>query len=152
MKLLKEDGKVYIITTPARFDNYYHEHISYFNLKSMLALAKRCELEVTNFKEVSMHGTSYLFELSKPKEEIQPKTDLLKSLDNAVGYGASASGVVLLNNLNLNLEYVVDDNELKQGRFIPGVNTPIYSMNYLANDNRDLTIVVLAHHLFNEID
>ncbi len=66
-KLLKEDGRIYILTTPARLDNFYHEHISYFTPQSMMVLAQRCGVEVVSFKTVSMHGESYLFEIrNKP--------------------------------------------------------------------------------------
>jgi D-mycarose 3-C-methyltransferase len=39
-ELLKENGRIFILTTPARLDNFYHEHISYFTTQSMMVLAK----------------------------------------------------------------------------------------------------------------
>lgn len=147
-KLLKEDGRIYILTTPARLDNYYHEHISYFNLRSMMTLVNICSLELKSFKNVSMHGESQLFEIGfKNKEqEIQG----IGYFSPVVGYGASASEIVLFNYHKIKPEYVVDDNELKQGKSIPGINSPIVSCETLKNDKRDLNIIV-AHNLFDEI-
>jgi len=146
-KLLKEYGRIYILTTPSRLDNYYHEHISYFTPQSMIVLANKCGCEVVSFKTVSMHGESYLFELKN--EEI--KATPFPPLDfKVVAYGASASETVLFNYYNIKPEYVVDDNTLKQGKFIPGINSPIVSSDHLSKDERDLTIIV-AHHLFDEI-
>ena len=67
-----------------------------------------------------------------------------------VAYGASASEVVLFNLTKTVPEYVVDDNPLKQGKFIPGINSPIVNADHLAKDTRDLTIIC-AHNLFDEI-
>lgn len=146
VKLLKEDGRIYIITTPSRLDNYYHEHISYFTPQSMMVLALRCGVKVVSFKTVSMHGESYLFEIKKHEIKATP----FPPLGNFIAYGASASEIVLFNYYKIIPEYVVDDNPLKQGKFIPGVNSPIVSADYLAKDKRDLTIIV-AHNLFEEI-
>lgn len=154
-KLLKEDGRIYILTTRAFLDNFYHEHISYFTPLSMIRLADQCGLSVTNFKEVSMHGKSYLFELAKVKKESELNKEVLGNLIRndrpVIGYGASANGTVILNYLNIAPEYVIDDNPLKQGKFIPGVNVPIYNNNHLVFDKRDLNIIILAYHLFDEI-
>lgn len=152
--LLHDNGAIYILTTPAALDNYYHEHISYFTPKSMAYLADECDLDLERVEKVSMHGGSHLFKLVKQKQEPMPNP-VLKDLgifhNPVVGYGAAAGGIVLLNYLNLHPEYVIDDNELKQGKFIPGVNVPIFSNEKLFNDERDLTIIILAHHLAAEI-
>lgn len=146
-ELLNENGRIYILTTPARLDNFYHEHISYFTPQSMARLASFCELDMVGFKTVSMHGESYLFEMKVHKEK-EIKGFVFNPL--VVAYGASASEIVLFNYFNLRPEYVVDDNPLKQGKFIPGINSPIVSTDMLATDLRDLTIIV-AHNLFDEI-
>jgi len=68
-----------------------------------------------------------------------------------VGYGAAAKGIVLMNYLNLPLEYVIDDNKLKQNKIIGGVNIPVYSIDKLKNDKRDLSIVILAWNMYSDI-
>lgn len=146
-KLLKENGRIFLLTTPSRLDNFYHEHISYFNLKSMTVLAERCGLEIKSFKTTAMHGESHLFELCAKKQESYPIKDQWKNL---VAYGAAASGIVILNYMNIIPEYVIDDNALKQGKYISG-NIPIFPNEHLKMDKRSLTILILAHHLSDEI-
>ncbi len=152
VKLLEPSGKIYILTTPSRVDNFYHEHVSYFTPKSMMTLAERCGMEVSYFKQVSMHGVSYLFEIKRsvPQKELSP----LMHKNPFVGYGAAASGIVIINYLGIDLEYVIDDNSLKQGKFIPTcgkLNIPIFDSSHIEKDDRDLSILILAHHLFDEV-
>ncbi len=156
VKLLALNGRIYILTTRDDIGSFYHEHVSYFTPRSMMVLAEKCGLQMNSFKEVSMHGNSYLFELSKPDVVnhllmgVALKINI-KHSNNVVAYGASANGIVFLNHFDIRPEYVIDDNPLKQGKFIPGVNVPIYDNKHLAEDVRDLNIVILAYHLFDEI-
>ena len=43
------------------FDTIYHEHINFFNVKSMLELTKRAKLKLYNVEKKTIHGSSYLF-------------------------------------------------------------------------------------------
>ena len=159
-KLLHPEGRIYILTTPARFDNYYHEHISYFTPQSMMVLASKCGLDVISFNIASMHGGSYLFEIAQKKKSLVHPDDVksheffikkgLEDYKNVVAYGASASETVMFNLYKIKPEYVVDDNPLKHGKFIPGINSPIVSPQIIKEDERDLTIIC-AHNLFQEI-
>jgi hypothetical protein len=47
------------------------------------------------------------------------------------------------------IEFVVEDNKLKHGKFIPGVKIPIKNKSHVST-NKD-TILVLAWNFFNEI-
>ena len=70
-----------------------------------------------------------------------------------VGYGAPAKATTFLNFCGIDkgtLEYVVEDNALKHGLTIPGVNIPIVSPEKLAQDNPDY-VAVLAWNFFDEI-
>ena len=68
---LKENGKAYIQTSQAdmfftgEFDTVYHEHISFFNVKSMKALLERAGLYLKEVSIVEIHGGSYLWEIVK---------------------------------------------------------------------------------------
>ena len=70
-----------------------------------------------------------------------------------VGYGAAAKGNTLLNFANVQLDIIVDDNPLKQGKFTPGTSVPIVSIDYLEqfDDNTKLLFVPLAWNFFKEI-
>lgn len=147
-KLLDEHGRIYILNTKFSVDNVYHEHISYFTPASMAILINKCELELISYRKVSMHGESDLYEIGKRKG-YNIADFVIKG--NIVGYGASAHGIVYMNYYGIKPEYVVDDNVLKQGKFIAGINVEIKDISFLAKDTRDLTIVIFAYHLFEDI-
>ena len=69
--LLKDDGVFLVQTSQAdmvsngEFDTIYHEHISFFSLSSMSALAQRCGLAVVDAIKTPVHGHSWLFVIGK---------------------------------------------------------------------------------------
>ncbi len=71
--------------------------------------------------------------------------------EKVVGYCAAAKGVVALGYFGVNLDYVVDDTPLKQGKLIPGKTIPIVSSEVLAKEPGRLNIVILAWNLLPEI-
>lgn len=68
-----------------------------------------------------------------------------------IGYGAAAKGMTVLNYTNIKLDYIVDDNPLKQGLYCPGSNIPVYSSDVLVEEEKPLIIVPLAWNFFDEI-
>ena len=70
-----------------------------------------------------------------------------------VGYGAAAKGNTLLNFAGIQLDVIIDDNPLKQGKYTPGTSVPIVSIDYLQNQSEDakLLFVPLAWNFFKEI-
>lgn len=68
------------------------------------------------------------------------------------GYGAAAKGMTLINFGKLNLDFIIDDNPLKQGLFCPGSNIPVETIDIL-DECQDLKVafVPLAWNFFNEI-
>jgi nucleoside-diphosphate-sugar epimerase/SAM-dependent methyltransferase len=70
-----------------------------------------------------------------------------------VGYGAPAKATTFLNFCGVDknsIEYVVEDNALKHGLSIPGVNIPIVGPEALARDNPDY-VALLAWNFAEEI-
>lgn len=85
-------------------------------------------------------------------------TDLKNEIENykklnykVVGYGAAAKGNTLLNFGNISLDYIVDDNDLKQELLTPGMNIPIKPPKVIANEIENLVVVPLAWNFFAEI-
>ena len=70
-----------------------------------------------------------------------------------VGYGAAAKGNTLLNFAGIQLDVIIDDNPLKQGKYTPGTSVPIVSIDYLQKQGEDarLLFVPLAWNFFKEI-
>jgi hypothetical protein len=67
---------------------------------------------------------------------------------NIIGFGAAAKGCIFLNSAKINhtiLDVVIDDTDLKQGKFIPGTGIEIKDRTYLKEKNVDY-ILILAHN------
>jgi hypothetical protein len=94
-----------------------------------------------------------------PKVE-QVKRKLLAFLIQAkeegkqtVGYGAPGKGNTLLNYCGIRtdlLDYTVDRNPYKQGRFLPGTHVPIYEPSRIAETKPDY-VLILPWNLRDEI-
>jgi len=73
--------------------------------------------------------------------------------ERLVGYGAPAKATTLLNFCGIDdkdLEYLVDDNPLKQGLYVPGVNVPIRSRAGL-DEAPPENVLILAWNFADEI-
>ena len=70
-----------------------------------------------------------------------------------IGYGAAAKGNTFLNFTDVKLDYVIDDNELKQGLYTPGTNIEIKSIELLKEYSEDdrILFVPLAWNFYDEI-
>ena len=70
-----------------------------------------------------------------------------------IGYGAAAKGNTFLNFADVKLDYVIDDNELKQGLYTPGTNIEIKSVELLKEYGEDdrILFVPLAWNFYDEI-
>jgi len=186
---LSHTGRLFIQTSQAdmvmygQFDTIYHEHISFFNVKSMATLAKQAGMYLQDVFKTSIHGTSYVFVLTTDpshdtstllieneakqtidvakkfattavrvvtelKDELNRYTDCL-----LVGYGAAAKGNTLLNFGEIDLDYIVDDNPLKQGLYTPGRKIKIVSLDDLVKlaGSKPIVWVPLSWNFFNEI-
>jgi len=191
-EIMSSKTTLYIQTSQANmfqnneFDTIYHEHISFFSIKSMDALARRTGMRITDVFKPDIHGTSYVFTIKIGAPYEQDTYDLMKDeckegrcdpafyykynknvqkvandlkmyVENAksdgktvVGYGAAAKGTVFLNFADIKLDYIVDDNELKHGYMIPGMDIPIKPPSAL-KDEENLVVVPLAWNFFDEI-
>lgn len=94
----------------------------------------------------------------KYAENVQFIKDTLRSMiinysgHRLVGYGAAAKGMVALNYFDIDLDYIIDDNPLKNGLYTPGSNIRIYSITKLEQDeSKSIIIIPLAWNFFDEI-
>lgn len=87
-------------------------------------------------------------------QDCQSFLDILKMCKNKIaGFGAAAKGCTFLNSCKLNYEtisYVVDDTDLKQGKYIPGTGIEIVNRNRLIIDPPDY-VLILAHNFSDYI-
>jgi hypothetical protein len=64
-----------------------------------------------------------------------------------IGLGAPARGVVMMNYIGItpnDLDYVVDDTVLKQGRLVPGVHVPVMSTDSLKKEKGNKTFILFS--------
>ena len=74
-----------------------------------------------------------------------------KNNKKIVGFGAPAKATTALNFFGISdqIDYVVEDNQLKHNKFIPGVLIPIKAKKTLKE--KDALILVLAWNFYNDI-
>ena len=83
-KIMNENSTLYIQTSQrdmiinGEFDTTYHEHISFFNTKSMKILVERCGLELNRVLEHEIHGRSYIFEIKLARNEYSNIEKIMK--------------------------------------------------------------------------
>jgi hypothetical protein len=80
-------------------------------------------------------------------------SDLKADGARIAGYGAAAKGSTMVNYTGVGgqyLDYVVDRNVHKQGRYMPGVHLPVLSQERLAEDVPDY-VLLLAWNFREEV-
>ena len=187
-KVMHSNSSVFIQTSQANmcknneFDTIYHEHINFFNVKSMKNLVEKSGLKLHQVIKKPIHGTSYIFEvklfsnqkkitniLKKEKflnykfyknwgricsnnlKLLKTKIEKLKKHKKIIGYGAAAKANTFLNFSKIKLDYIIDDNKLKQNKFSPGSKIPIKHINFLKKFKEDLYFIPLAWNFYKEI-
>jgi SAM-dependent methyltransferase len=102
------------------------------DINTYLAYADRAATIVEDLKQMIMH---------------------YRTLDYLiVGYGAAAKGNTLLNFGEIHLDYIIDDNPLKQGLYSPGMSTPVVPITKLDEyAETKVAFVPLAWNFFTEI-
>ncbi len=77
--------------------------------------------------------------------------NLKKTNKQIIGYGSPAKATTALNFFGITneIDFIVEDNKLKHGKYIPGVKIPIKDKSTIKN--KDNAILVLAWNFFNEI-
>lgn len=88
------------------------------------------------------------------KENVIKNMDYLKSKYKVIaGYGSPAKATTALNYFGINdkyIDYIIEDNPMKNDKFIPGVNIPIKNKEY-CNNNLPEIIIVMAWNFFDDI-
>ncbi len=111
------------------------------------------EKTITEEQEAGMRNIKtyqkFGMELAEIKNKLLEKLVQLKSTGKKiVGFGASHSTTTLLYHFAIEpfIEYLVDDNEVKQGRYSPGYHLPVYSSEKLYEDLPDYVVILAWQH------
>jgi len=84
-------------------------------------------------------------------EKLRKKIIRLQKNKIIIGYGAAAKANTFLNFSKIKLDFIIDDNKLKQNKFCPGSKIPIKSINFLKKIKKDIGILPLAWNFYKEI-
>ena len=93
-------------------------------------------------------------QISEIKKNVLTNIQKLKSKYKTIaGYGSPAKATTALNYFGIDssfIDYIIEDNQFKIGKFIPCVNIPIKSKEY-CNENLPDVVIVMAWNFFEEI-
>jgi SAM-dependent methyltransferase len=179
-----ETGYVFDVLQKIIFDNIYHEHLSYFSVKSAQKFFLKHDLEIIDIEHVPTKGGSIrcIVQFKNGPKKIQTSVSdfltlesdlsthnlktyktfekninlikyqtytLIKSLKSKgkkiIGYGASITVTGVLFNFNLDnslIDFIVDDNPVRQNLYSPGMHIPVYSSEKIHEYNPDYIIVL----------
>jgi len=115
-------------------------------VKSLLSLEEKEGLK--DYKTYQVFGEK----INKLKENVLISINKLKKENKKiVGYGAPAKATTALNffGISKQIDYIIEDNKLKNNKFVPGVLIPIKDKKYHKDTNS--TILVLAWNFFQDI-
>jgi hypothetical protein len=121
---------------------------------------KKTDKSVQDFideeRELGLDKFKIYEEFSKKVEQIKNNvkkniTDLKSKKKTIIGYGSPAKATTALNfyNISKEIDFIIEDNSLKQEKFLPGVKIPIKSKKFL-KDKPDY-LLVLAWNFFEDI-
>lgn len=92
-RLMTRDSRLYIQTSQAdmiinaEFDTVYHEHLSFYNTKSMKMLCEMNSLVLYRVDIAPVHGNSYIFTIAKASSHIVPQDSVLARIQHETEQG-----------------------------------------------------------------
>jgi SAM-dependent methyltransferase len=149
--ILDENGILYIQTSQSNmilnneFDTTYHEHLSFFNSLSMKTIVEKCNLRLNNVFKFDIHGSSYVFEISKSKYDSNIESIIDLETKNGL-YNIETYNTFVKNakDITFNLKNTIDEYR-ENGYSIIGygaaakgmtlLNFGDISMDYIIDDN-----------------
>jgi 2-polyprenyl-3-methyl-5-hydroxy-6-metoxy-1,4-benzoquinol methylase len=195
-QLMHSNSSLYIQTSQKnmilqnQFDTAYHEHLSFFNSNSMNILCQNNNLTLNNIHEHEIHGTSYIFEITKSQSDCSNVAEILqKEFDEGlyanptyqfynlkclqyknnfsnkvieyklqnkqvVAFGSTAKSMTVFNFCkitNEHINFMIDENTLKQNLFTPGSNILVCPISSLKDISEECVILITAWNFYNEI-
>ncbi len=107
-------------------------------------------------EKFKIKNISTYIEFGKKVELLKKKVNenilnLKKKYSEIIGYGSPAKATTALNYFNISneIKYIIEDNKLKHGKFLPGVNIPIKNKKTVPKSLK--CVLVLAWNFFDYI-
>jgi len=156
MKCLAERAGLFlvdVIKTPIHGISYIFvlskREFNYEKVSNILSLEKYQGLQ---------SAATYNKWATRAKTIIEQTKDVVDSYRESgykiIGYGAAAKGMTFITAANIECDVIIDDNPLKQGRFVPGLPTQIVDSSYLSDKllpSDQVLFIPLAWNFFSEI-
>ena len=111
-------------------------------------LKKEIDYGIKEYKTYKAFGDK----VYKIRENVIKNIKKLKNKNRQIiGYGSPAKATTALNFFGISNEinFIVEDNKLKQGKYLPGVKIPI--VNNKQKFNKNSSLLILAWNFFDEI-
>jgi len=158
--LLADDGWLSIevhhalpLVRHVQFDTIYHEHFQYYTLLSATRALATAGLAVVDVEQLTTHGGSLRIWARPSRIAAPPSARVVEvlrmekaaGLHRVEGYRQLRyrTANTLLNYCGIRsdlLEYIVDRNPYKQGRFTPGTRIPIREPKSIMRDRPDVVL------------
>jgi nucleoside-diphosphate-sugar epimerase len=130
--------------------NVYHKLLSSHNNSVKTFIENEESFGLTKFCTYFKFGK----DVENIKNVVRNNFDKIKKkYGNIAGYGSPAKATTSLNYFKIDnsyIDYTIEDNQLKNGKYIPGVDIAIKDKEYMKN-NMPKAIVVLAWNFFDLI-
>jgi 2-polyprenyl-3-methyl-5-hydroxy-6-metoxy-1,4-benzoquinol methylase len=118
------------------------------DLESNLITQHETEIKLFSqdrYTDFADHAKSIVNEIKKSLEEKRSEGYVL------VGYGVAAKGNTVIQFADLDLDFMIDDNPLKQGRIIPGKGIKIFPSSKISEVEKPICYLIPAWNFRDEI-
>ncbi|EKD45811.1 MAG: SAM-dependent methyltransferase [uncultured bacterium] len=117
------------------------------------SIAEILDLEKRSGLDKIITFQKFANKINKVKQELVILINEIKQQSKTIaGFGAPTKATTLLTHFNLGdkLDFLVDDNKLKQGMYSPGHHIPVYSADMLYKNKPDY-LLILAWNFAEDI-
>jgi len=140
-----------VVKTPIHGTSYIfilaHECCDQFNLENILEMERSQGLQSAETYDLWASSVDKtLFEINRIIQDHRNRGFTV------IGYGAAAKGITIVTAGKLDIDLIIDDNPLKQNKYLPGLDIQIVGSDYLTECNHEnILFIPLAWNLYLEI-
>lgn len=131
-------------------ENIYHRLMASHNNSVEAFIDREKAFGIMNYSKYKKFGN----DVGNIKTNVKNNFNKLKNkYKNIAGYGSPAKATTALNYFNIDknyINYTIEDNHLKNGKYVPGVDIPIKNKEYAIQNLPDV-VVVFAWNFFDLI-
>ncbi len=129
-----------------------HKNNKIYAVSNNIKKLKNLETKI-GIKKLKFYSNFFTNTVNKKNQFLSKLIELKNKKKTIFGYGAAAKGNTMINFCGIKndlIDYVVDKNSYKQGKFLPGSRIPIVSENFIRKTKPDY-IVIIPWNIAEEI-